>query len=399
MLPAVSGTAQVGQTLSTTNGTWQNSPNGFSYQWQACSPGCSNISAATGQTYIPVAGDVGKTIQVVVTATNNNGSTPATSNQTAAVTAPAVVSPTFVRHLVQLGAYDQVTKSTTAGDMNGDGSPDIVVAGADYLVWYQNPDWTPHLIAVGEYGEGASVVLRDLNGDGRVDVITGEISGPAATRTEVWFENTPTGWVRHVLSAAAYCHDLLFGDLNGDGTVTEAMCDDEIHAQIVTLTPSADPSSAWTVGIVDPSRDSMGSAIVDIDGDGRLDIVAGRAWYRNTGVSPWPRYAYTNMTAKSYAAANGVVFDDYERLAVTDLNGDGRPDIVASLFTDTPDGQLYVFLAPSDPITGAWTPVQIDAGPALVGAQHPGCRLRQERTPSVSRRGDDGGRLELRHQP
>ena len=86
VLPAVSGTAQVGQTLSTTNGTWTNSPTGFTYQWQACSPGCSNISAATGQTYMPVAGDVGKTIQAVVTATNNNGSTPATSNQTAAVT-------------------------------------------------------------------------------------------------------------------------------------------------------------------------------------------------------------------------------------------------------------------------------------------------------------------------
>ena len=44
---------------------------------------------------MPVAGDVGKTIQVVVTATNNNGSTPATSNQTATVSASGGGGSTF----------------------------------------------------------------------------------------------------------------------------------------------------------------------------------------------------------------------------------------------------------------------------------------------------------------
>ena len=64
-----------------------------------------------------------------------------------------------------------------AGDLDGNGSPDVMVAGANYLAWYHNQDWTPHLIATGQYGEGAAVVLRDVNGDGRVDVITGEIAG------------------------------------------------------------------------------------------------------------------------------------------------------------------------------------------------------------------------------
>ena len=45
--PAISGTAQQGDTLTTTNGTWSSSPTGYSYQWQDCNSSggsCSNIS-------------------------------------------------------------------------------------------------------------------------------------------------------------------------------------------------------------------------------------------------------------------------------------------------------------------------------------------------------------------
>ena len=49
--PAVSGTAEQGQTLSASNGSWSNSPTSYAYQWQWCSSSCSNISGATGSTY------------------------------------------------------------------------------------------------------------------------------------------------------------------------------------------------------------------------------------------------------------------------------------------------------------------------------------------------------------
>jgi hypothetical protein len=90
--PAISGTAQQGQTLFTTAGGWSNSPTSFTYQWVDCNAsggGCSNIAGATHNTYTLAPGDVGDTIRVVVTATNAGGSTSASSNQTAAVLPPS----------------------------------------------------------------------------------------------------------------------------------------------------------------------------------------------------------------------------------------------------------------------------------------------------------------------
>ncbi len=87
-LPAISGTAAQGQTLTTSNGSWTGSPTSFSYKWEDCNTSgasCSTISGATSSRYTLRSGDTGHTIRSVVTATNSAGSTPATSPQTSTV--------------------------------------------------------------------------------------------------------------------------------------------------------------------------------------------------------------------------------------------------------------------------------------------------------------------------
>src|SRR5581483_2485603 len=87
-IPTISGSNYPTQTLTATNGTWTGSPTSFAYQWRRCDStgaNCVNISGASNQTYVQQAADAGKTIRVVVTATNAGGSTPAVSNQTPVV--------------------------------------------------------------------------------------------------------------------------------------------------------------------------------------------------------------------------------------------------------------------------------------------------------------------------
>jgi len=74
--PNVTGSAYVGDLLTTTDGTWSGTPTSFSYQWKRVA---TNIGT-NANTYTLVSADAGTNITCVVTATNATGSTPATSN-------------------------------------------------------------------------------------------------------------------------------------------------------------------------------------------------------------------------------------------------------------------------------------------------------------------------------
>jgi hypothetical protein len=124
----------------------------------------------------------------------------------AAIVQPAPADPaiiagvpalTFVRYDIDSSPFEQVTEGINVGDIDGDGRPDLVVGGDQYLLWYHNPDWAPNLIASGfKFAGGAMVVLRDMDGDGRLDVLTGRYPiTDSSQRQTVWYGNTPSGWV------------------------------------------------------------------------------------------------------------------------------------------------------------------------------------------------------------
>ncbi len=96
--PFISGTAQQGMTLTTSNGSWSDPPTHYDYQWFRCDTAganCGEITNATSQTYVVVASDVGSTLRVEVVAGNNSGSGSTFSSATAIVQAakPVVLVP------------------------------------------------------------------------------------------------------------------------------------------------------------------------------------------------------------------------------------------------------------------------------------------------------------------
>jgi fibronectin type 3 domain-containing protein len=92
--PSVEGTPRDAQTLTADPGTWDGTtPVRFAYQWQRCNAhGCSDVAGATERTYEQGAADVGRTLRVVVTATNAGGSANAASERTGDIGAAAPVN-------------------------------------------------------------------------------------------------------------------------------------------------------------------------------------------------------------------------------------------------------------------------------------------------------------------
>src|SRR5262245_20771699 len=96
VLPAITGTAAVGQTVSTSDGTWTGSPTSFTYEGLRC-PSSGGSAAGSDRASIVVStnnyavatGDVGFTLRSRVTAVNSDGQAKAVSNATAVVVAQA----------------------------------------------------------------------------------------------------------------------------------------------------------------------------------------------------------------------------------------------------------------------------------------------------------------------
>ncbi len=78
-----------------------------------------------------------------------------------------------------------------------------------------------------------------------------------------------------------------------------------------------------------------GVAVTDVDGDGKLDVVAGRNWYRNPDFAGRPLRLIEDWNG--YVQSNG----DY----VEDVDGDGRMDVVAGSFLPT---QIHWYQNPGD---------------------------------------------------
>lgn len=69
-------------------------------------------------------------------------------------------------------------------DVNGDGKPDIVVADARRVLWYENPTWKRHTIIEGVVPpDNVCIAPHDIDGDGKIDFFLGAGWQPTNTKS------------------------------------------------------------------------------------------------------------------------------------------------------------------------------------------------------------------------
>jgi len=276
-------------------------------------------------------------------------------------------------------------------DINGDGLLDIVQAwggDASSSVSYINTTsgfvasstWNlPIGIANGIYPMGVELV--DINGDGLTDEVQGLNDG---TTTEITYINTGSGFTASSTwaipktflyrnSSGTYDEGTRLVDINGDGLtdVVQSRVDSDVASSTVYINNghgfTLDPS--WTIPLplvdITPSgvRYDMGTKLVDINGDGLVDIVqalnaSGTTTERtfiNTGsgfvedsawVVPIPFIYQPNGTLLSY--------DEGVRLA--DINGDGLVDLVKSrIESDVATSTVYLNNGRGFTLSSGWS--------------------------------------------
>lgn len=203
---------------------------------------------------------------------------------------------------------------------NAEGIRQRLGRGATHIFWYENPGWHRHKLGVAPHLSVGSA-LHDVNGDGRVDLITGQ---NIHYNDIYWFEQPadPTEpWTRHLLTDSfEKYHDIAVGDLDDDGE-PEVVCLSQQSETVFYYDIPDDPyREPWPDDhrhIIAEGTALEGVEIADIDGDGRTEVIAGPTIYRQPSDpdNPWmPETIETGW--------------EQTRVAVCDIDGDNELEIV-----------------------------------------------------------------------
>lgn len=224
---------------------------------------------------------------------------------------------------------DFISEGVAVGDVNHDGKTDVI-AGA---FWFEAPDWVKHEIAEPEkyvVGQGYSNSFlnfsMDVNQDGWIDQVRIDWPGKAA----VWHENPqnkPGHWPMHTIYPSVGNESPLFVDVDGDGRM-DIVCNDSEKKQIIWLkSPSEKESTEWKATVIDDRRAIPGThqythglGYADINGDDRKDVLIHQGWWEGPADPAQSRWKFNPAD----------LGEDCAQIYVMDLNKDGLADFISS---------------------------------------------------------------------
>ena len=247
---------------------------------------------------------------------------------------------TFEKHTLTTEYWSD---GLNAADLNGDGKPDIISGP----FWYAGPDFKTRFTFYEPVPQALEknptnsmfTWVADFNGDGRPDIL---VLGRVLFHQAFWYENPGTEaaikpgarWKKHLVTHRVFGESPLFTDVDGDGkpelvSLSGNTANDKIKQWGWYAPNWSAPDEPWKfVPITEKAEFNHyyhGEGIGDINGDGRSDLVLNEGWWEQPPKNApagtlWKKHAYTFSHDRGGA-----------QILVTDVNGDGLPDVVTAM--------------------------------------------------------------------
>lgn len=227
-----------------------------------------------------------------------------------------------------------IAEGAAFGDVNKDGKKDVL-AGA---YWFEAPEWTAHELAKpdsfnydGSYSDSFLDFAMDVNQDGWVDLIRIDWPGKAAA----WHENPqnkPGHWAKHIIHSSVGNESPMLVDIDGDGR-KDLLCNDPTAKKVIWLKcpEKKGDTSEWQQFVIsnDEKRNTHmythGIGYGDLNGDGRKDVLVHDGWWEGPAEGPAKHPKDADWV---YHAAD--LGKDCSQMYVMDLNGDKLNDVISA---------------------------------------------------------------------